>query len=797
MHLRSLSLRNYRVFRAVDLEFPDGLICIYGPNGAGKSSLIESVRYALYGDSRTDKAELRSAGVREDLRVELVFEHEGNAYDVRRRLKGQNLTPEVEVYRNGQLAVQSAREANGFLARVLGMDQRAFLASVCAQQKELTAFATMQANDRRKLVLDLLGVSPIERALARARDEARDRRKTAEGARAQLPDLDALEAAAEEAAEELTAAEGAEAAAAAAAEEAASALAAAEAAAAEAERAAATLADLRNRAGLARAEAATSRQEADRHEARAAAADALEPEIRAAEAQAAGLAEAAQELDALERAREVHAERAALTRALEDAHRRERTAADALARATREAKGSAELVAARVRLEAEQDGIDEELEAARERHAELSRALGAAAAAHAAAREAAEAGDALDPAAPCPTCGLPLGERYGDLRRHRAEELDAAAATHARAAVATDESKAAGIALAARQKTLAGELKQAREAERRAERATALVESAEAALRTAREDAEARQKTLDGCPDPGFDQAAWERCRQAAARRDELTAALAGLRARRDQAGVDRDAAKGALARADEADGRAAALDAEAATLGDADGARQRARDRQRAAGQQQTLAHGAHQQAAGALAGARRREADQAAALSAGRERHERVAALEDEAGYLARLVDLVVAFRLHLVSRLGRRLSAEAAALFAELTDGEYQDLVVDPEDYTIRIADAGVEYELSRFSGSENDLASLSLRVAVSLVIAEGAGELGVLVLDEVLGALDRDRRERMLAALTTLQGRFRQVLLVTHNDEVKDLLPAAIEVRKGPYRASTATVLGDPA
>src|SRR5215217_4071215 len=36
MHLRTLSLRNYRVYRSVDLEFPDGLIGIYGPNGAGK-----------------------------------------------------------------------------------------------------------------------------------------------------------------------------------------------------------------------------------------------------------------------------------------------------------------------------------------------------------------------------------------------------------------------------------------------------------------------------------------------------------------------------------------------------------------------------------------------------------------------------------------------------------------------------------------------------------------------------------------------------------------------------------------
>ena len=166
--------------------------------------------------------------------------------------------------------------------------------------------------------------------------------------------------------------------------------------------------------------------------------------------------------------------------------------------------------------------------------------------------------------------------------------------------------------------------------------------------------------------------------------------------------------------------------------------------------------------------------------------------AALAHELIVLHRLADLIAGFRLHLVSRLGRRLSVESAALFAELTDHEYQDLVVDPEDYAIRIADAGTEYELSRFSGSENDLASLSLRVAVSLVIADGAGELGLLVLDEVLGALDRERRERMLEALTRLQGRFRQVLLVTHNDEVKDLLPAAIEVRKGPDRTSVAAL-----
>src|SRR5215203_3325411 len=269
MHLRSLSLRNYRVYRAVDLEFPDGLIGIYGPNGSGKTTLIESLRWALYGDSRTDKWELRSDGVGEDVRVELVFEHEGNTFDVRRRLKGRNLTPEVEVFLNGQLAAQSVREANAYLARVLGMDQRAFLASVCAQQKELTAFTTMLPSDRRRLVLDLLGVSPVERALSRVREQGRDARTAATGARAGLPDLAELEAGA--------------------------------------------------------AEAAAARRRAEQ-------ADRLGPEIEAATARVAELATAAAPLAALEQAREQAAARANLANALEEAKGRQRTSERAMAK---------------------------------------------------------------------------------------------------------------------------------------------------------------------------------------------------------------------------------------------------------------------------------------------------------------------------------------------------------------------------------------------------------------------------------------------------------------------------------
>jgi DNA repair exonuclease SbcCD ATPase subunit len=64
------------------------------------------------------------------------------------------------------------------------------------------------------------------------------------------------------------------------------------------------------------------------------------------------------------------------------------------------------------------------------------------------------------------------------------------------------------------------------------------------------------------------------------------------------------------------------------------------------------------------------------------------------------------------------------------------------------------------------------------------------VGLLVLDEVFGPLDDDRKDRMLVALERLRARFRQVLVVTHDSAIKEQLPNAIEVVKLPGRRATA-------
>ncbi len=197
----------------------------------------------------------------------------------------------------------------------------------------------------------------------------------------------------------------------------------------------------------------------------------------------------------------------------------------------------------------------------------------------------------------------------------------------------------------------------------------------------------------------------------------------------------------------------------------------------------------------AGLAAARARGTADtEAKRLQDAKQQHAKAAELEEGARHLGRAADLLDGFRNTVVASVGPRLSAQAAELFGELTDHEYDRLEVDPETYEIQIRDQGSLFGMDRFSGSETDLANLALRVAISEQLRfQSGGAVGLLVLDEVFGPLDDERKERMLAALERLRARFRQVLVVTHDNAIKEQLPNAIEVVKLQGRRAAAQLL----
>jgi exonuclease SbcC len=756
VRLTRLFLRNYRVYEEpLELELPAGLVGIYGPNGAGKSVLVEAIRFALWGKSRTGLSDVRTSGVAADCTVELEFEHEGHLYVVRRILTGINATPKAAAFADGAQMAEGARDVGRYVQSILGVDDAAFRASVFAEQKQLAAFSAQAPEKRRELVLRLLGITPLDKARDAARKDAKAMATQHDELRKLLPDLDAL-------AEELDGAEGRAAAAGAAAAEATAAAEEAKGRCADAEAALERVDALRRTADELVAEGKAIRVELDASEKEA---QDLEVELAAlaeAERELQGLHEEAGGLAAAEERATLVAAVVVASQALEKLPVVDQPPApdDEAAGATAaEARAAAEALA----------GVEGQLRAA---EAERRRAS-----------EALERSAGLTSEADCPLCGQALGTAFAGVVAHR----------HAEAA----EVEARWEALQVERTTLRKETKAAtaradaaateRDERRRArERWQAVVDrrtDAEAALAAAI--ASLGRELRPGEPEEVLDEvhrrrAAADRCRR--------------LEGRLDRRAVAEQALEAARARASDAAGRREVLLDKLQGLGfrkeDADAARA-ARE---AARRQADERAAAREQAMAAAASARAAVEAAATRLADGKEQHGHLEELADRSRHLGRLSDLLSAFRGSVVASVGPRLAAQAADLFAELTDHEYDRLEVDPETYEIQILDQGRAYGMDRFSGSETDLANLALRVAISEHVRfQSGGAVGLLVLDEVFGPLDGERKERMLLALERLRGRFRQVLVVTHDSEVKEQLTSAIEVVKLPGRRATARVI----
>jgi exonuclease SbcC len=78
----------------------------------------------------------------------------------------------------------------------------------------------------------------------------------------------------------------------------------------------------------------------------------------------------------------------------------------------------------------------------------------------------------------------------------------------------------------------------------------------------------------------------------------------------------------------------------------------------------------------------------------------------------------------------------------------------------------------------------------------MIAERAGQpLSLLLLDEIFGSLDEDRRVAVVELLRSLADRFPQVILITHIDSVREGFDRVIRV--GYDAAKAVAIVQDDA
>ncbi len=776
MLITRLHLRNFRVYEQdLDLEIPPGLVGIHGPNGSGKSTLLEAILFALWGKSRTSRELIRTAGVVADGVCAIEFEHEGHLYTVRRTVKGVNSSSAVEVTCDGVVMATANRDAQAYVESILGLDVDAFRASVFAEQNQLAAFSAQRPEERRRLVMALLGITPLDAARDAARRDARECGADHDRLRAMLPDVEALEV-------EVSDSDAAASAAEVAATEEVGAATAARGRLEDAERELLALDLLRQRHERVVVEGRAVRERLERARSQVAGLvetlaglDEASARLKVLEEQSSGLDEDSRRLDLL-----VEAARAART-------------ADAAP--APEPPGDFDDVAS----------SDASKEAER-----VANELAAAAAYEDAAREslrvalaAQQSAESISDNSTCPTCGQVLGESFDAVRAHHRREVDSARKLlEARSGRVAELREAA-----ARTRKLADKLR--REQAAHSER----VATFDAALRKAHETHAERLAAWLAVAAPS-DTPSDTPGDTPGLSLPSTSAVEAMVRSLRKRIDVKRGAHAEALGLRGMFATRAtseAALHAarnemdQAASL--LDGLREQARalhyrpeDLESASGKRNSAAKVSQRseenaQAAGLRAARLRERADGAATrLADAKAQHDKLRDLEKRARHLARTAELLARFRDTVVASVGPRLATQAAALFGELTDNEYEGVQVDPDTFQLQILDGGQLFGLDRFSGSEVDLANLALRVAISEhVNFQSGGAIGLLVLDEVFGPLDDDRKTRMLLALERLRGRFRQILIVTHDTEIKEQLPSAVEVVKLPGRRATARLL----
>ncbi len=799
MRLLNLEIDNFRVFRHVSLMLPDKIIGIIGPNGAGKSSLVEAVAWALYGNqvARSAKEEIKSllAAPNDPCQVVLDFEIRGQTYRVLRRLVGKTERAESEIWRDGVRQSIGSTESITFISSLLRLDWRGFLTSFLARQQELNSLSDLQPAKRREQLAAMLGVERVDDAIRRVRDDARLLAQKTELLGRQAVDREQLGAKVQGLREHVIRFRSARETNAGAYSVARSALEQVTVRHREHE-------DKRTRAtaidGRMSTLEATSLIVANQATTLTAELTALEQaETRLADL-TAGLADYDNVRTQLEVLRDAKAKldrRTDLERQLhaDTAERGQHTAKSATVRKTVDSLRS-QLDQMPVDISNRLADADHQLEISRQTYVELQAQLVSARRELTKVEKQIADISSFGKGTTCDRCHRPFGDELPEIKAHLETEAAQIRQIVANLAIKLSEAEIAGKAL--RQSADQIRADQTRRKEVELTLSLTSRELAEIDRQTSSAASRLKQtsEALAQLGDVTFDQPLFDR---VAVRFKELE----NLRAQRDQLA-------GSLTRLPNVRTQLAATHANLESI-----------RQELSTAQAERVAVG-FDQTAFAKTSAEFNTASQAADLA--RDQLNR-ATLELESSerelavYEKQLADLATVandletartdqfyaeklntlfgdFRKVLIARIRPRLAELASGLIADMTAGRYNLIDLD-ENYDLRLLADSQYFGIERFSGGEKDLANLCLRLAISQALTESAGlDRSFVILDEVFGSQDEERKELILSGMGHLKRSFPQVLLITHIESIKDRVETLIEIQPTTSGWSEVRVVG---
>jgi exonuclease SbcC len=801
MRIDRIHLRNFRQHEDTELEFGAGLTGIIGPNGAGKTTILEAIAWAMYGmpaaRGSRDTIRRRGAGPRDRVEVEIEFTLGAHRYRIARSLGG------AQLYQDGDPSpiANSLGSVTERVTRLLGMSREEFFNTYFTGQKELAVMAAMSAPERAQFLSRVLGYDRIRAAQERLKEKRSALRARLDALRSSLGDPAELEAGEARARERRAAAAAAESATA-------EVWAGVERRLAELRPRAERLGQLREAALHLEAEIRVADHEASSAELRV---GGLQRQVAEAEAAGARLVEVAAQLAplpgmrneaaALEALAEAHARRRGLVAQLADVRNHVASVEERQSRLPPvQVIETARLRAQELRASLTVVALDaENARTVWVRDAQDARTKRQGLADH--YQELRDQRQQLVKAGPtgdCPTCTRPLGTEYenvlglldrqmeevvsnGNYYKQRIEQLQ-------NEPPELDELDRRRVELERELSTATSELgrleaqfQEAGPLDEERKRLLVRVGELEAAIGDAPADYdERRHRDVQG------------RIRAL----EPLALEAERLRVVGERAAASREELAVATRERTRAMETATTLRMRLTDLGYSEEAH---REAQEAA----DAAERGRREAELALARAKGESGAAAEAVQAAERRRQEWTARERDSTATARDLALhqeldraLSDLRGELNATLRPDLSDLASSFLRDLTNGRYTELELN-EDYGAILLDDGDPKLV--ISGGEEDVANLALRLAISQMIAERAGQpLSLLVLDEIFGSLDEDRRTAVVDLLRSLADRFPQVILITHIDSVRDgfdrVIRVGLDVARGVATARDEPLAG---